>query len=97
MRLTALTMASLVLAACGNMPGMPGQGAGSAVPAERQATFVALVEANDCRVDPVGHQYVHDAGFTDAELDAMSEALIADGSAVIGADGALILTSGACI
>jgi hypothetical protein len=76
---------------------MPGQSPAGAVSAERQASFTTLVEANNCRVDPASHDFVHTAGFSDAELGSIGGALVADGSAELAPDGTLILTTGSCL
>jgi hypothetical protein len=94
MRHFALACAALALASCGYLPG---QAPAGAVSAERQASFTALVEANNCRVDPASHDFVHTAGFSDAELRSIGGALVADGSAELAPDGTLILTTGSCL
>jgi hypothetical protein len=87
-----LAAAGLVMAACETMPG----GTASAEPARRDQ-FVALVEANGCRVDPADHAFIHDAGFSDAELADFSRTLAAQEWAEIGYDGALMLVTENCI
>jgi hypothetical protein len=87
-----LGAAGLFLAACEAMPV-------ATAPAEpaRQAQFVALVEANGCRVDPEDHGFIHEAGFSDAELADFSRRLAAEEWAEIGYDGALLLVTENCI
>jgi hypothetical protein len=87
-----LGVTGLVLAACEALP----VGTSSVEPA-RQAQFVALVEANGCSVDPEDHAFVHEAGFSDAELADFSRALAAEEWAEIGYDGALLLVTENCI
>jgi hypothetical protein len=87
-----LGAAGLLVAACETMP------AGTApVEASRRDEFVALVEANGCSVDPVDHAFVHEAGFSDAELSDYSRTLAAEEWAEIGYDGTLLLVTENCI
>ena len=87
-----LAAAGLFMSGCDTMPG------GTApVDSTRQAQFVALVEANGCRVDPADHAFVHEAGFSDEELADFSRALAAEEWAEIGYDGALMLVTETCI
>jgi hypothetical protein len=87
-----LGLAGLVVAACETMPG-----ATPPADAGRRDQFVALVEANGCEVDPVDHAFVHDAGFSDAELADFSRSLAAEEWAEVGYDGTLILVTETCI
>jgi hypothetical protein len=92
MRIATMTLAGLALAGCETMPG-------GTAPADsaRQAQFVALVEANGCSVDPADHAFVHEAGFSDAELADFSRALAVEEWAEIGLDGSLLLVTENCI
>jgi hypothetical protein len=65
--------------------------------ARHSSGITALVEANKCRVDPANHDFVHTAGFSDAELGSIGGALVADSSAELAPDGTLILTTGSCL
>jgi hypothetical protein len=90
MKLAALILAGLVLASCDTSPLDP-------TPPARQAEFIDLVEGSGCRVDPVDHEWLHTAGFTDEELSAIGGDLVVSGVAEMSPEGALVLLTENCI
>jgi hypothetical protein len=106
MRYLAIAAAAgLLLAGCEGTPGMPtiftGGGGGGVAAAQsdspRQAEFVALVEAQGCRIDPQDHAFVHEAGFSDLEIGEFGKTLSGEGRAEVTADGGLVLMTERCI
>jgi hypothetical protein len=89
---SALVLAGLALASCAPQPE-----AVAIVPADRELAFVALVEQTACQVDPANHEAVHAAGFSDAEIDAIGQQLIAEGRAELSPTGQLILLTENCL
>jgi hypothetical protein len=92
-RYAAVALVGLGLASCDVMP----EGQGVAIAPDRQAAFVALIEQSDCRFDPVNHEPVHAAGFTDPEISEIGGQLVAQGQAEIAPNGDLILLTGTCL
>ncbi len=93
MRYPVLVLAGLALAACEMLPQRQEE---VVIEPLRQAEFVQLVEAADCRVDPVDHAYLHDAGFSDPDIAAYGRALVNDGRAAFDQGGALLLRTETC-
>jgi hypothetical protein len=94
MRLTALSLAALALAACDYMPG-----ASTPPPSpEREAAFVAMVEGAGCELHQQDNEaLLNPAGFSDAEASAISQQLLAEGRAEITPEGNLMLLTENCV
>ena len=91
MKVHGLVLAGLALASCDLQPQEV------AVAPDRQAAFVGLVEQSNCELDPVSHEAVHAAGFSDAEIDAIARQLVSEGQAGVERDGRLVLVTGNCL
>ena len=91
-----LGIAGVSLAACNGF----GFG-GSSTPApspDRVAAFTAMVEGSGCVLPHTDNDHLlAPAGFSDAEASAISQQLLADGSATLAPNGNLVLHSGACL
>ena len=97
MRMLALGLAGLSLAACDYMPGMFGAAPPAPSP-ERSAAFVALVEGAGCELHQADNDALLDpAGFSDAEASAISQGLMAQGRAEVTPEGNLLLLTENCI
>ena len=98
MRLLALALAGVALAACDYMPGfMPGASSPPPAP-ERVDTFVMLVEGSGCELHQADNDALLDpAGFSDAEASAISQQLLAEGRAQITPEGNLVLLTENCL
>ncbi len=80
---------------------MPGAGRGTALGPDtvRRAEFVALIEANGCRLDQSDNEAVLvPAGFSDAEAGQLGGLLLSEGVAELSTpEGDLILLTENCL
>ena len=101
MRLAILVLAGVVLAGCDYMPSMSGDSRGTAVGPDtvRRAEFIAVIEANGCRLDQSDNAAVLvPAGFSDEEAGRLGGLLLSEGAAEISdGDGDLILLTENCL
>jgi hypothetical protein len=95
-RIFALVIGGLGLAACGMLQSEP-VATGPTVPPERVEAFVIAGERMDCSIDPVDHQPLHAAGFSDAELGAIGDQLVTEGRARLTDTGELVLETENCL
>jgi len=97
MRYRGLVLAGMVLAGCDMLPQSQPVATAPAVAPERADAFVVLVERLNCQVDPVDHEPVHTAGFTDAEISVIGEQLVTEGRARLTDTGDLVLQTEDCL
>ena len=90
----AFALAALALAACEAPPPLLGP---PAVPSERVEAFVIAARQIGCTIDPVEHEAMHRAGFTDAEMGEISGQLLAEGRAQRTTTGALVIVTEDCV
>jgi hypothetical protein len=93
-----LGIAGLSLAAC-NGYGFGGMGGSAPSPdPERVVAFTAMLEGAGCELPHTDNDaLLASGGFSDAEASAISQQLVANGSATIAPNGNLLLQSGACL
>jgi hypothetical protein len=100
MRLAFVLLAGLALASCDRLPWAGAEAPVEAAPpvaSERVEAFAFAVERTGCTVDPVSHDALHQAGFSDAELASIGDILVADGRARLTDGGELILQTEDCL
>jgi hypothetical protein len=94
----ALALGGLSLAACDTFGPAPEPAEPEVVVSPlRQDAFVTFAEQSGCRIHPVDHAPLHEAGFSDTELVAIGQDLIEQGRAQRTIDGELVLTTEACL
>jgi hypothetical protein len=93
-----LGLSGLLLAGCEGY-GFGGMGGTASSPdPERVVAFTAMLEGAGCELPHTDNDaLLASGGFSDAEASAISQQLVASGSATIAPNGNLVLQSGACL
>jgi hypothetical protein len=97
LRVAAVTLAGIALAACEAAPVPAPAPVIEPVAPERVEAFAIAARQVGCTVDPVRHEALHRAGFTDAEMDRLGAELVAEGRARRTVDGVLVIVTEDCV